>query len=218
VAQDKTDLVMKFVLDGSPVVAECGLEVAPGDPLMKDFNPGHFFEASSFDMGMSLKEDDESPSPLNPAGLGSQAARTAAPVGQYARWRSATQAEYKKVPFRLEFDRFSFKRAIDRASPIFFEACCGSRTFDSAVLVKRIAQGDQAGGSPSVGYLRVDFTKVLLIGVNWDDGDMVTEHCDFICQGLTIAYRQQQSGEFGATKSAHWTKDVALKSPGGRGR
>jgi type VI protein secretion system component Hcp len=225
--QNKTDLVMKFVLDGNPVPAESNLDVAPGDPLMTDFSTGtdydfysNFFEATSFEMGMSLKEDDESSSLLNPnARLGAHPVKVATPVGQYSRWRSATQDEYKKVPFRLEFDKFSFKRVIDSASPIFFEACCMSRTFDSAVLVKRIAQGDQSeGNAPSIGYLRVDFSKVLIIGVNWDDGDVVMEQCEFICQGLTIAYRQQQqNGIFGATMTANWSKDLALKSRGGRG-
>jgi type VI protein secretion system component Hcp len=193
---------MKFVLDGQAVAAECSLSVATGDPLMRDFTAGHFFEASNFEMGMSLKGDDESN--RRPG------AQQTPSVGQFARWRSATQDEYKNVPFRLEFDRFCFRRLIDSASPIFFEACGKSRTFDSAVLVKRIASGDMA-----VGYLRLDFTQVLIIGVAWDDGDVVAEQCDFICQGLTVAYRQQQAdGGFGATMSARWAKELARGSRG----
>lgn len=225
--QNNTDLVMKFVLEGKPVAAECNLTVAPNDPLMTDFRTArsydhysNFFEASSFEMGMSLKEDDESSSLLNPnARLGAQpAAKSTAGVGQYARWRSATGDQYKNVPFRLEFDRFSFSRAIDSASPVFFEACCSSRTFDSAVLVKRLSQGDHRSGAvPALGYLRIDFRKVLIVGVNWDDGDVVMERCEFICQGLTVAYRQQQvNGQFGATMSAHWARELTLTSGGRR--
>ena len=62
------------------------------------------------------------------------------------------------------------------------------------MLVKRISQGQQGGVSrPTVGYLRMDFTKVLITGVGWDDGDVVKEKCEFICQGLKMTYRRQQA-------------------------
>jgi type VI protein secretion system component Hcp len=221
--QNKTDLVMKVILQGSPVLAESNLDIIKGDLLMTDFHTGlnydyysEFFEVSSFEMGLSLKEDDESKSTLNPHAKVGTDKKTSA-VGQFPAWRSATGDEYKTIKFRPQVDRFSFKRVIDSASPIFFEACCTSRTFDSAVLVKRISQGDQAGVAPSVGYLRIDFTKVLIVGVSWDDGDVVTEQCEFICQDLKISYRpQRQSGIFGSIMTANWPKGLTLKSSGGR--
>jgi type VI protein secretion system component Hcp len=116
-------------------------------------------------------------------------------AGAFARWRSATQQDYKSIYYPLEFDRFSFDRIIDCASPIFFQSCCTSQTFDSAALVKRVSPGDEGGVSrPAVGFLRIDFTKVLVTGINWDDGDMVKERCEFICQGMKITYRRQTAG------------------------
>src|SRR5258707_766306 len=83
--QNATDLMMKFVLKGKPVWAECALEIAPDDKLMDDFsrNKGYddyaeFFEVTGFDFGISLKEKDDNPNSATlrtgnrPAGAGGQ--------------------------------------------------------------------------------------------------------------------------------------------------
>jgi type VI protein secretion system component Hcp len=235
--QNTTDLVMKFVLDQQPVWAECALEVAPNDTLMTDFlkntdydNYSNFFEVTNFDFNIALKDSGESTNVL-----GGQPARNHQPQQQpkpgfnntFAKWRSATSAESKSIYYPLEFDQFNFKRIIDRASPTFFKCCCESRSFDSAVLVKRLGQGDISGKqNVSVGYLRIDFTKVLITGVNWDDGDLVTESCEFICQGMKVIYRRQKAsgivaGGVGNEFSATWpnpNKDRTLGiRDGGRG-
>jgi type VI protein secretion system component Hcp len=179
---------MKFQLKGKPVFAECTLDVAAGDALMQGFQaaqPGvrdphiNFFEVYDFDFDKSIKEGDVKETPA--AGLGS---------GPFARWRSAITPEYKKIKYKMEFDKFSFKRTVDRASPIFFASCCSSTTFDSATLVKRLAQG---GDRAPAGILRIDFEKVLLTGIDWSDDDLIKESCDFICQKVTITLRQQQT-------------------------
>ena len=242
--QNKTDLMMRFVLEGNPVWAECAMQVADDDTLMDDFTRStdydtytNFFEVNDFDFGMSLKESDESTSALGqtarpmaaasgPAHHGAQGAghgaRGSGPSGAFARWRSATNAEYKKIYYPLEVDKFSFSRIIDSASPIFFQACCTSKTFDKAAIVKRLSRGDIDGEERlSAGYLRIDFTKVLITSIDWSDGDMVKEKIDFICQGFKIRYRRQSidgsvsaKGELGAI----WpnpTKDRSLNIRGG---
>ena len=91
------------------------------------------------------------------------------------------------------------------------------------MLVKRISQGDQGGvARPSAAYLRIDFTKVLITGINWDDGDLVTESCEFICQGMKISYRRQKTdgtvaGGFGNEYSAVWPNPSNDRSLGIRG-
>jgi type VI protein secretion system component Hcp len=184
----KTDTVMKFELKGKPVFSECTLDVAKNDTLMEGFRaaqPGvrtsysNFFEVYDFDFDMSIKEGDVKEKPAE--GLGS---------GPFARWRSTVGDEYKKIKYKMEFDKFSFKRTVDRASPIFFANCCSSITFDSATLVKRLAQG---GDRAPAGILRIDFEKVLLIGLDWSDDDLIKESCDFICQKVKITIRQQQT-------------------------
>jgi type VI protein secretion system component Hcp len=225
--QNKTDLVMQFVLDRQPVWAECALQIAPGDTLMTGFakntdydSYSNFFEVNGFDFAISLKESDQSTSVLGqqPARPAQHQQKAPATTGAFARWRSATQSEYKSIYYPLEFDKFTFERVIDSASPIFFQCCCTSRSFDSAVLVKRISQGDQGGvARPTVGYLRIDFTKVLITGVDWDDGDVVKEKCEFICQQMKITYRKQKiDGTINASGevSAIWPNPAKDRSLG----
>jgi type VI protein secretion system component Hcp len=116
------------------------------------------------------------------------------PAGQFARWRSASGKEARTIAhsYPTKFEGASFERLIDRASPTFFMHCCTSKTFDSAVLVKRISQGELAGQNlPSVGYLRVEFTKVLITDISWEDGELVKEKCQFTCKGMKLIYRKQ---------------------------
>jgi type VI protein secretion system component Hcp len=189
-SDSKFDLLMKFVLNGKPVYGECTLAIDKTDSLIKDdFLPArhgtdaNFFEIADFNMGLSLKESDDGA--INSAS------------GPFARWRSATKDEYK----------FSFQRIIDRASPIFFQSCCNSATFDSAALVRRVSQGDLLDGRrPAVAYLRIDFTKVLITGIDWTDGDVVKESCEFICQGMTITQLRQSADGTVATGAGNQSK------------
>jgi type VI protein secretion system component Hcp len=202
-SDSKFDLLMKFVLNGKPVFGECTLAIDKTDALIKDdFLPARqgtdatFFEVTDFDMGLSLKESDDGA--INSAS------------GPFARWRSATKDEYKKIFYPMEFDKFSFDRIIDKASPVFFQSCCNSVTFDSAAMARRVSQGNLISSSrPPVAYLRIDFTKVLITGLNWTDGDVVKESCEFICQGMTMTYiRQAEDGSVAAgagnQSKAYW--------------
>jgi type VI protein secretion system component Hcp len=225
--QSKTDMVMKFTLkSGKDVNAECALDIDAGDTFMEGFTPAtyqdysNFFEVLDFDLGMAVKEDDENVSTLSQphrsaAGNG-QASRVA---GQFARWRSATDDDIKrgKIKYPVEFDKFSFSRLIDSASPIFFQYCCNSTSFKSAVLVKRVSQGISR---PALGYLRFEFQDVLIIGVNWDDGDVVKESCTFICKDLVVKYKPQQAKGTLDPKGvapAHWNQSDAGSAGGGTG-
>src|SRR6185437_10889550 len=191
----KTDTMMKFELKGKPVFAECTLDVAKGDTMMDGFRPAtpgvstsysNFFEVHSFDFGMSLKEGDSK-----------ENKEVLADSGAFAAWRSAAKDEYKEIKYPLEFDKFTFKRTVDRASPIFFANCCSSTSFDSATLVKRVS----AGGPTPLGIMRIDFTTVLLTGVDWSDGELVSESVDFICQKMVITMRTQMaSGTISSSK------------------
>jgi len=98
---------------------------------------------------------------------------------------------------------------IDSASVTLFEACCGSQTFKSAVFVKRLATGGsnpgQGYGNPGRAFLRIDFEDVMVTSLNWDDGDMLSESCEFICRGFKFQYRRQQAdGRLLEPVSAEW--------------
>ncbi len=212
--ESKSDVVMKFVMKGSnPVWAESTLDVLKSDPFMEGFTAvsdyddySNFFEVTSFNFTIQVKPQDQGVGALSRQGVGPAAA--AAPAGaaqdQFSRWRSATRDEYKKIRFPIEFDTFTFTRMIDGASPSFFSACCNQESFESAALVKRVASGLRGGAArESVGFLRIDFRDVLLTGLAWDDGDMITERCTFICKAMRVRYRQQQpdSGLLPATEA-----------------
>lgn len=182
----KTDTIMKFTYERQPVESECTLAITRDDTMMLGFRaaqPGtresysNFFEVRDFDFGMSIKE--------------SSAGSNSTDTGPFASWRSAANEEWKtiaKKDYPLEFDKFSFKRTTDRASPLLFKNCCNSTTFDSATVVKRLSQG---GDRPVMGVMRVDFYTVLITGIDWGNGDLIEESCDFICQKMKITLRTQ---------------------------
>jgi type VI protein secretion system component Hcp len=228
--ENTTDLMMRFVLNKNPVEAECALDVAPGDTLMEDFvhkagstTFGNYFEVRDFSFGVSLKENDKSSSPTDESTQSARAGLWPVTVGAFARWRSVPQDEYRSIKYPVEFDRFSFRRSIDCASPILFQSCCLSQTFDSAVLVKRVSQGNSGGvDRPSMAFLRIKFTGVLITGIDWDDDDVVTEGCNFICRGMEITYRRQTasgavSSGVGNEFSAVWPKKENDRALGIRG-
>jgi len=70
---------------------------------------------------------------------------------------------------------FSFTRMIDRASPLLFENCANSISFASATLVKRKVTGQTLALQA---FLRMDFKDVLIVGISWDDGDILKEKCN----------------------------------------
>ena len=216
--QSTFDIMMRFVLKGGGAVwGQSTLDVHPNDDLMKGFKPvsdlehySNFFEVLSFDFAMTVEPEDTGTGNLSrggagapQAGAGAQGASGSGTKGKgkgkdaadpWQRWRSATEAEARKLRFSLTFDSFRFTRAIDGASPTFFQQCARQQSFDSVTLVKRVSTGLVAG-SQRVGmaFMRLTFKEVMLKGVKWSDGEIVTESSEFVCNGLTFEYRQQQA-------------------------
>jgi type VI protein secretion system component Hcp len=235
VNDSKADIVMMFVdKNGDSVWAESTLDVLKSDPFMKDFEPitdyndySNFFEVKSFNFTIKLNPRDEGVGALSQTRNQSQSVHAVA--DQYSRWRSALNDDYKKIRFPIEFDEFSFTRVIDGASPRFFSACCNQDSFKSAALVKRVPMGTHSSATwQSMGYLRFDFRDVMLTNVDWDDGDLVTESCTFICKAMRVRYRQQDAdGRFldaplpgaagGGGLEAVWDQKKDGQSNGSRG-
>lgn len=228
--QTASDMVMKFTLmSGGDVPAEGVIEIDKDDKLMEGFSPAayrdysNYFEITDFEFSLKVNEKDEDIGGLSKPAMASRDGgngrmpRVAA--GPFSRWRSATDNEYTKIRYPVEFDKFTFTRLIDSASPVFFQACCNSETFASAVLVKRVSRGD-AGKERRIawGYLRFRFEKVLIIGVDWDDGEVVKETCTFICQKLEITYKQQRmSGGLGSGMDVTWDQKSNQANTGAGG-
>src|SRR4051794_26271953 len=120
----------------------------------------------NFAMNVSVTPNDDASAKA--VGHGRAAGPKTGSVGtqDFARLRSATtlqQARELAKHYPFEFGTLSFERLIDRASPVFFQACCSSTKFNKAVLVKRISQGGIANQSwRTLAYLRLEFTDVLI--------------------------------------------------------
>lgn len=218
------DIAMKFSDEhGFPVYAESTLAVHPDDKLMEGFKAitdyhqySNFFEVQSFDFSMSL-EPEEAAAEKEKAAASSSAKKrpegsSAASGDPFQRWRSAKDDdEARKMKFKLNFDSFRFTRVIDGASPSFFQYCSRQTSFKDAALVKRVAIGMTGGHQrQSLTFLRFDFKDVLLKSVKWNDGELVTETCEFVCNSLTFKYRQQKaSGELSSpTKETKWDRNL----------
>jgi type VI protein secretion system component Hcp len=205
------DLLMKFVAQGGEALnAECQTTVDPKDDLLHDFKTGKFFEIDEFNFGAGLEDHDsaaEKPSDklggkygekLKP-GLGAHASRA-----RFTNWLSGEQKVYP-----VDLEPFTFSRQMDQASPLLFKMCCNSISFASATLIKRKAASTDVSGRA---FLRIDFKDVLVIGVDWDSGDVVKEKCKFICRGVKVQYKPQMpDGTLGAAVPGEWHRMMPKK-------
>jgi type VI protein secretion system component Hcp len=197
------DLLMKFVKGSDAIDAESQTTVDSKDGFLSDFKTGKFFEVDEFNFGVGLEDDDTGDK--RPAGGASGHERM--PHASRTRFNSWLRGETKAYPVDLE--PFSFTRQMDQASPLLFEMCCNSKSFTSATLIKRKAAGTDTSGHA---FLRIDFKDVLVIGVDWDSGDVVKEKCKFICRGVKVQYKPQTSdGSLGAAVPGTWERMLGHK-------
>jgi type VI protein secretion system component Hcp len=207
-AEKQSDLLMKLVTPGGQgIAAGAKSTVVKDDKLLFDFWPGKFFEVEDFGLGLELNDFETAGSSTTV-----QTQQTAVPLGKFASWRDLRKstADIKQITFPVDMEPFSFTRLIDRASPLLFENCANSVGFASATLVKRKVTGQTLALQA---FLRLDFKDVLLVGISWDDGDILKEKCKFICRGVTVQYRRQASdGTLAAPASAEWEQKMALRT------
>jgi type VI protein secretion system component Hcp len=206
-AEKQSDLLMKLVTASGQGVAAGGTStLRKDDKLLFDFWAGKFFEVEDFGLGLELN-DFETAGTANT----NQAQQAAVAPAKFASWRDLrkTTAQIKDIKFPVDMEPFSFSRLIDRASPLLFENCANSISFASATLVKRKVTGQSLALQA---FLRLDFKDVLMVGISWDDGDIIKEKCKFICRGVTVQYRRQASdGSLAAAASAEWEQKMALR-------
>jgi len=204
---DSTDLLMKFVLNGSPIPAETTTQLISSEqssnPLLKGFRQGSIIEIDrfTFQAGTSDDEQGNDSSKSNDANKKNKKPKTAAAIaahGDYQSWRAGKAHKYP-----VDLQPVSFTRAIDASSSILMQNCIDCVSYDSASLIKRKAVGGVAAGEV---FLRLDFIGVLVIGVEWENDDEVEETCRFICRSVTISYRPQlPDGTLGAVVSGFWS-------------
>ncbi len=209
-SRSTTDLLMRLVIEretgpfkSGPVAGGSALQLAPGDPLLTGFTPGQFIEISDFDMELTLRDETSKSGGASPAGNGPNAQANEKLRGSFSRWRAAKGEDYKMI-YPSETDIFTFTHEVDRASLVLLGMCCLGGTFDSATIVKRRNIG---GSRLNRSFLRIDFKKVLVVGVDWDDGVVVKEKCKFVCRRLEMTYHMQtQDGSMIGAAQATWSQ------------
>lgn len=212
--------------------------------LIKGFDPGYFSEIDRFTMRAGIRDEDadEGKSGTQTTQQRSQAtttttttngphgtttttttsnaqhqtatARQTSTRGSYQSWRNGTN---KGRGFPVDLAPVSFTRVIDKTSKDLIQSCIDSESFEKITLIKRKSSGIQniSGevGSGDV-FLRVDFIGCLIIKVDWDNDDKVTETVDFICRTVSIRYRPQlPDGSLGATKTGFYTMVGDIQPP-----
>jgi type VI protein secretion system component Hcp len=202
---DGSDLIMKFVLNGSAIAAESTTRVVSSErtpnPLLKGFKPGYMFEVDEFSFKAGTSDDSSANG--NPKegdkrrGKTNTLAASARPGG-YQAWRSGKVHKYP-----VDLQPITFSRAIDAASSMLIQNCIDCTSYDSATIIKRKATGGLATGEV---FLRLDFVGVLVTKISWENDDEVKEACEFICRSVTISYRPQlPDGTLGAIVSGFWS-------------
>ncbi|MBV8915099.1 MAG: type VI secretion system tube protein Hcp [Acetobacteraceae bacterium] len=232
-----SDLIMQFVKDKKPIVAEAQTELdLDSSDMTKDFQRDCYFEVQSFSMKTGLSPDDEDAkkqkaAQANQRAFGivaldlandprkkSEIARTLSRMRSaqqnaasgFEKWRAGQDVPPLK-PYNVDMDPFEFTRAIDKASGIFWKYCIDRVSYDSATLIKRRPTGTKAAGEV---FLRMDFTKVLVIGIDWDQDEPIKEKCKFISRAVTIHYLPQlPDGTLGAPVRAFWTMNPGKYNP-----
>ena len=201
-----SDMLMYFVEkpNGTPISAESTASLTQTDDRhMTGFAAGKYFDAENFSFGMVLKDEE---------GDGEKDQQDAKNAGKkvvdtesrsYARWRALEgnpQTEMEK--FKAEPYDASVTRLIDSSSPLLLKHCLNTTQFHQAVIVKRSRIG--ATGLLSV-ILRMEFSKVFIRGIQWQDGNTVSETCSFRFSEVKITYvRRRADGTGGAALPCEW--------------
>jgi type VI protein secretion system component Hcp len=183
-----SDVLMYFIRKGSdPIEAESSSAIdSKSDAMTRDFKPGKFFEVTDFTLGIKLKDSETH---------GAQADDTGE-EGSYARWRAMGSSDAKPNPvYKADIDDFSISRMIDVSSPILLKYCLARDRFDKAVLVKRA----RAPSGTVLGFLRLEFTQVLIKSISWADGEAVRETCKFRYASVDVKYIRRQMVDSSAT-------------------
>jgi type VI protein secretion system component Hcp len=208
----KSEILMKIESSpGKAIAAECQLTLDPEDTMMKDFSDGKYYQIENFSLSAGLQEEPKAPVPGQPPGHNQpvhggtgKPEKAKATKAKFAKWRNERASEAGSTRYPLEVEPVSFTRLMDQASTVLFEGLCKSQTFASATIVRRMYTGDGAGGKA---YLRLDFTDVMIVSIDWDEEDVIKEKYKFVCRGVKVQFRPQASdGSLAAAISGVWPK------------
>jgi len=216
------------------------------DEYVEDYYNGQFFEIDEFRFNLKVtdgkktadksgdvqKTQGATATTTQGTGAKTPANRIAPPAAKdkplpgeiaaltFSKWRSMTPDEVTKMmktaPYPVEMGEVSIERTFDKASPILFDYCCNSKTFESASMIKRKDTGDVF----LRGFLRFDFQEVLVTSVEWKNGEVMKETFTFVFRHVQVRYRTAvyQPGQVVATlkdqPAVIWDYTLDLKASG----
>jgi type VI secretion system secreted protein Hcp len=111
---------------------------------------------------------------------------------------------------RCVLEKFKFQKAIDRGSPVLFNACTAGKHFPAAVLVLRKAGGATSSQHQPC-YLVFRFLFCYIDTISWSGSsgdDVPTEDVSFAYGAMQINYRKQDAeGKlWGQTMEGVWSQ------------
>ena len=217
------DILMMIKGSKGALAGEGQSSIDPKDPLTTDFKAGQFFELDDFDFGIDvIDKDDNEPTGAAPLrGTSSRDSRDSRDGrdskkekggGKFAKW---VQGVTPKSPqgangsmYPIEMEPFSFSKQLDRSSVFLFLNCFKVNQLASAAVVMRKSAGTNSNIG-NIAFLRIDFTDVLIISVDWDGSENVKEKCKFVCRSVKVRYYPQNMD--GSQGNIAQTEDLSLK-------
>ncbi len=213
--QQSSEILMQIIDNsGNPLAADTQTELDKDeDDLVFDYFNGTCFTVDNFSFGLKLDDSDSTTDTASPAGKShgnavGQSAQTGSQT-PFGKWKSATSEEIRAMkPYKWGFDTFQVTRRFDQASPVLFQACARSTTFQSISMVKR----KTVGGGMLQSFLRFDFGNVLITNVSWEDAEVIKETLEFLFRTVTVQYRRQAfDGTLNPAGSVTATYTTALR-------
>ncbi|HET6610205.1 MAG TPA: type VI secretion system tube protein Hcp [Rhodopila sp.] len=213
---DSGDLLLKMVLNGTAITgASQSVLTVSGkspSPLVKGFTAGSIIEIDNFTLRLGtsgLEAGTKPPPPMHTSGWPTseqdeqekrESIGALARKGGYQSWRSGKL----DVQYPLDIQPITFEKPADVSSKALIDSCIACASYDSATIIKRKPMGTDSVGEA---YLRLDFSGVLVIKVDWsDEDDYIKETVSFIARGITMSYRPQtSSGNLGPVISGFWS-------------
>jgi type VI protein secretion system component Hcp len=209
-ADDSRDVLMKIVLNGTAIPAECSAAVSSNDTLAGGFTTassanqwkGNYFSVQDFQMEVGLLGDSpgteaqryeavqEQIKLLREAqknGSEGKPLMSGSSAGEYSRFMNNGASAIRAKSYSANLEPVSITKMMDASSLTLFNACITSTTLDSAVLIKR-----RGGGAEHLRtYLRIEFTNLLITDFNWDEDDVVKEKIKFVCREANVQYSKE---------------------------
>lgn len=109
-----------------------------------------------------------------------------------------TKFNGKAPAFKADLQKLHITKPFDISSLTLLQYCMQRTTLSSVALVKRRPVGFKKGNATRAygetelqGWLRYDFTDVLITEVSWSEDEVIKETVEFICRKALVNYNPQ---------------------------